>query len=191
MLAALPVPTIARAPQTTEGERVVAGIMMDQWAAFAHTGSPNGRGLPSWPRYTDAAVSDDLRALATLPRAAPHSALPRCSAKDHALHDGRSHARDGAAEARVRAVGQREQLLRSAQPVAAAVVCTQHFTAMSIATRAMNAPCCMGRTLTGIRELHRDLIHCAIALAQSDRLALSRCALPELSWRSRHVGDGR
>lgn len=55
-------------------DRQLAGRLADTWAAFARTGSPNGKGLPDWPAFdgTPATIlrigdADDLRARGTLP----------------------------------------------------------------------------------------------------------------------------
>ncbi|GAB1293553.1 Carboxylesterase 3B [Apodemus speciosus] len=37
-------------PEATEEEKQLSLTMMAQWSQFAHTGSPNGKGLPPWPQ---------------------------------------------------------------------------------------------------------------------------------------------
>nr|XP_048293134.1 carboxylesterase 3 isoform X1 [Myodes glareolus] len=37
-------------PEATEEEKQLSRTMMAQWTQFAHTGNPNGKGLPSWPQ---------------------------------------------------------------------------------------------------------------------------------------------
>ncbi|XP_055477331.1 carboxylesterase 3 isoform X3 [Psammomys obesus] len=37
-------------PEATEEEKQLSLTMMAQWAQFAHTGNPNGKGLPPWPQ---------------------------------------------------------------------------------------------------------------------------------------------
>jgi carboxylesterase type B len=39
-----------------DADRAVSETIQRQWAGFAHTGDPNGPGLPAWPRY---AAADD------------------------------------------------------------------------------------------------------------------------------------
>lgn len=35
------------------GYRALSRLMSEQWIRFAHTGDPNGKGLPRWPRYNE------------------------------------------------------------------------------------------------------------------------------------------
>lgn len=42
--------------QPTAEEDKLSDLMMAQWGAFAHTGSPNGAGLPTWQSYSAASV---------------------------------------------------------------------------------------------------------------------------------------
>jgi para-nitrobenzyl esterase len=38
-------------PPGTAGQQELAGQMVQYWTRFAHTGAPNGPGLPAWPRF--------------------------------------------------------------------------------------------------------------------------------------------
>ncbi len=46
-------------PLTPEQQRLSA-TMIDYWAAFAHTGNPNGRGRPRWPAFAPAGTVIEL-----------------------------------------------------------------------------------------------------------------------------------
>ena len=58
-----------------EADRRMTALMQAQWLRFAHTGDPNGPGLPTWPRF------DDDRA--TVMRLAPEPRLIDVPRREH------------------------------------------------------------------------------------------------------------
>ncbi|XP_062033087.1 carboxylesterase 3 isoform X1 [Lepus europaeus] len=53
-------------PEATEEEKQLSLTMMAQWAHFARTGDPNGKGLPFWPQFNE---SEQYLEIGLVPRA--------------------------------------------------------------------------------------------------------------------------
>ena len=80
--------TGAHAPSTGGDQQHMADLMSDAWIAFARTGSPQTKALPTWPTY-------DATRRATM----IFDSKPRVEndpeAKDRALFAGRPAGREG------------------------------------------------------------------------------------------------